>query len=73
MVRVEDVDHHHDRAVRGGARILAPPSDYPYGERQCTIEDLAGHRWTFSRSMMDVDPTAWGGVLVDQPEGSSER
>jgi uncharacterized glyoxalase superfamily protein PhnB len=62
MVRVEDVDAHHERAMQHGARILRPPADYPYGERQYSAEDLAGHRWTFSQSIADVDPTDWGGT-----------
>jgi uncharacterized glyoxalase superfamily protein PhnB len=64
MVRVEDVDAHHDRARQHGARVLSPPADYPYGERQYSAEDLAGHRWHFSQSIDDVDPTAWGGTPV---------
>jgi uncharacterized glyoxalase superfamily protein PhnB len=34
LVRVEDADGHHDRALEAGARIVHPPTDYPYGERQ---------------------------------------
>jgi uncharacterized glyoxalase superfamily protein PhnB len=63
MVRVEDAAAHHRRAAAAGARILAPPADYPYGERQYTAEDPAGHRWTFSQSVADVDPADWGGEL----------
>jgi uncharacterized glyoxalase superfamily protein PhnB len=62
MVRVEDVDRHYERAKARGARILRPPTDYPYGERQYTAEDLAGHRWTFSQSIADVAPEEWGGT-----------
>jgi uncharacterized glyoxalase superfamily protein PhnB len=71
MVPVEDVDSHHERVAQAGARILRPPSTYPFGERQYTAEDLGGHRWTFSQSVADVDPKEWGGVLVerDQEEG----
>jgi uncharacterized glyoxalase superfamily protein PhnB len=64
LVRVEDADLHHEQALRHGARIVSPPTDYPYGERQYTAEDLGGHRWTFSQSIADVDPASWGGVLV---------
>jgi hypothetical protein len=32
-----------------------------FGERQYTVTDLAGHCWTFSQSVADVDPAAWGG------------
>jgi uncharacterized glyoxalase superfamily protein PhnB len=62
LVRVPDVDAHHARAVRHGAHILRPPADHPYGERQYTAEDLAGHRWTFSQTLADVPPEDWGGV-----------
>lgn len=63
MMRVENVDRHYERAVTHGVQILLEPSDYPYGERQYTATDLAGHCWTFSESFADVDPASWGGVL----------
>jgi len=59
-VRVENVDRHFEQAKRAGARILNPPEDYPFGERQYTAEDFAGHRWTFSQSIADITPEAWG-------------
>lgn len=62
MVRVSDATNHHERAKQHGARILRPPADYPYGERQYTAEDFAGHRWTFSQSIADVAPESWGGT-----------
>ncbi len=64
MVRVEDIDAHHARSLEHSPRVLAPPTEYPYGERQYTVEDLAGRRWTFSQSIADVDPADWGGTLV---------
>ena len=68
MVRVEDVDAHYERASQRGARIIQPPADYSYGERQYTAEDLAGHRSTFSQSIADVDPSEWGGTLIRHTE-----
>ena len=62
MVRVDDADSHHEHARQHGARIVRPPTDYPYGERQYTAVDLGGHYWTFSQSIADVDPTDWGGT-----------
>ena len=62
LVRLEDLDTHHEHARQSGARILRPPTDYPYGERQYTVEDFAGNRWTFSQSIADIDPTDWGGT-----------
>ena len=62
IVRIDDVDAHHERARRRGAAILREPADYPYGERQYTVEDPGGHRWTFSETIADVAPEEWGGV-----------
>ena len=69
-VRVEDADAHHARAAAHGARILNPPTDYPYAERQYTAEDIGGHCWTFSQSIADVDPASWGGTAV-APDASA--
>jgi uncharacterized glyoxalase superfamily protein PhnB len=64
MLRVDDLDRVFDQAVQRGAKILRPPRDYPYGERQCTIEDPGGHVWTLSQSIDDIDPRDWGGELL---------
>ncbi len=62
MVRVEDANNHYERAALHGAQILQVPVDHPYGERQYTATDLAGHRWTFSQTIGDVAPEDWGGA-----------
>ena len=62
VVRVPDAAAHCERARERGARIVAEPRDFPYGERQYTAEDLGGHRWTFSQSIADVVPEEWGGT-----------
>ena len=64
MVRVDDVDAHHRRAVERGAVVSGTPTDYPYGERQYSAVDPAGHRWTFSQTIADVAPEDWGGTSV---------
>jgi uncharacterized glyoxalase superfamily protein PhnB len=64
MVRVDDVDRHYAHVMQHGAQVVSPPADFPYGERQYTVEDLGGHRWTFSQSFADVDPQEWGGLLL---------
>jgi uncharacterized glyoxalase superfamily protein PhnB len=63
MVRVDDVHAHRERARAHGARIVEEPTDHMYGERQYTAEDHAGHQWTFSQTLADVDPADWGGIL----------
>ena len=64
MVRIADADSHCERARANGARIVMPPTNFEYGERQYTAEDLAGHQWTFSETLHDVAPEDWGGVSV---------
>jgi uncharacterized glyoxalase superfamily protein PhnB len=59
-VRVEDVEALFERAQSAGARVLEPPTDREYGERECTIEDLGGHHWQFSQTRRDVAPEAYG-------------
>ena len=59
-VRVDDVDAQFERARAAGAKVLEPPVDREYGERECTVEDLAGHRWQFSETLRDVAPEEYG-------------
>jgi uncharacterized glyoxalase superfamily protein PhnB len=63
MVRVDAVDAHCTRAKAFGASVVSEPTSFPYGERQYTVDDLAGHRWTFSETVADVDPSDWGGEV----------
>lgn len=65
LVHVDDIDSHYAHAKESGARIISPPTDYPFGERQYTAEDIGGHRWTFSQSIADVDPKDWGGIPAE--------
>jgi uncharacterized glyoxalase superfamily protein PhnB len=64
MVRVSSADQHCEQARANGARIVTPPTNFGYGERQYTAEDLAGHQWTFSETLDDVAPEEWGGIAV---------
>ena len=63
LVRVEDVNFHYAQALRHGVQVLRPLTDYPFGERQYSVVDFANHRWTFSQSVVDIDPADWGGTL----------
>lgn len=56
MVRVEDARAHCQHARASGARILMEPTDFEFGERQYQAEDLAGHLWTFTETVADIDP-----------------
>ena len=59
-VRVEDANAQYERVVARGGRVLAPPTDREYGERDFLVEDLAGHRWEFCESIRDVAPEEFG-------------
>jgi uncharacterized glyoxalase superfamily protein PhnB len=65
-VRVDDVDAQLERARSHGAHVLQEPTEFEYGERECTVEDLAGHRWQFTQTLRDVEPEEWGGETVDR-------
>jgi uncharacterized glyoxalase superfamily protein PhnB len=69
-IRVDSVEAEYERARAYGARILEPPTEQVYGERECTIEDLAGHRWQFTETMRDVEPEEYGcETVAPWPEG----
>jgi uncharacterized glyoxalase superfamily protein PhnB len=64
MVRIDDVHAHCRHARAHGARVIMEPTDFEYGERQYTVEDPAGHQWTFSETLADIAPEEWGGATV---------
>lgn len=41
MVRIDDADAMHARALRAGAEVFGAPTDFPYGERQFSVRDQA--------------------------------
>lgn len=65
MVPVPDVDAHCAKARAAGAQVVGEPTTYPFGERQYSVLDVGGHRWTFSQSVADSDPATWGGELIN--------
>ena len=44
-VYVSDTDATYQRALDAGARCLEEPSDMPYGDRRCIVEDKWGNTW----------------------------
>ena len=65
IVRVPDVNAAYERALALGASGLTPPADQPFGERQASVRDPAGHVWTLTETIADVHPASWGGQLVE--------
>lgn len=64
MVRVANVDSHFAHVQDSGAVVVSTPASFPFGERQYTVRDIAGHVWTFSETVENVEPRKWGGELL---------
>ena len=64
MLRVEDARAVWERAGEHGAEVVDPPTDHPYGERQCSFRDPGGHLWTLTQTLRDVAPEEWGGTTA---------
>lgn len=47
--RIDNVDALFERATKAGATVLEKPTDQPFGERRCGLEDPEGHRWYFGQ------------------------
>jgi PhnB protein len=54
MIYVEDVDAFAARAAAAGAKVLSPPADQFYGDRNCKLSDPSGHVWMFGSHKEDV-------------------
>ena len=64
MLKVADVASVVEAAVALKARLVEPPHDWEYGERQATIDDPFGHQWVLNQTLIDVAPEQWGGNTV---------
>ena len=51
-VRVADVDAAFACARDYGAVVLEAPIDREYGERDCTLEDVAGYHWQLAEAVV---------------------
>ena len=64
MLKVADVEAVLERAIGQGARLVDPPHDWEYGERQAAVTDPFGHQWVLNQTLSDVAPEQWGGQSV---------
>ena len=44
-VYVSDVDEVFTRSVSAGVKVIEAPTNMPYGDRRCTVEDAWGNVW----------------------------
>ncbi len=65
LLRVSNVDALCAQAQKSGAIVVHPPQRQVYGEYQATLKDFAGHIWTLTSTVDDVDPAVWGGEAVE--------
>jgi PhnB protein len=56
MIYVDDADSMFNKAVSMGAVVKKPMVDQFYGDRNGTLQDPWGHKWTISTHMEDVTP-----------------
>ena len=56
LLYVDDVDKVVERAVARGAKIKKPIETQVYGDRNATLEDPYGHKWTVAVHVEDVSP-----------------
>ena len=54
MVYVAAVDAFAAHAIAAGAKVLMPPKDQFYGDRNCELCDPFGHVWMFGSHIEDV-------------------
>jgi uncharacterized glyoxalase superfamily protein PhnB len=64
MLKVEDAAAVVARATEQGATVVGELHDWEYGERQTTIDDVFGHQWVLTQTLIDTAPEAWGGKTV---------
>jgi PhnB protein len=54
-VYVSDTDATFRRALDAGAHMLEAPSDMPYGDRRCMVDDQWGNTWQIATYRGDRD------------------
>jgi uncharacterized glyoxalase superfamily protein PhnB len=64
MLKVEDVAAMVARATAQGATLVDSLRDWEYGERQAAINDVFGHQWVLTQTLVDTQPEQWGGKTI---------
>jgi uncharacterized glyoxalase superfamily protein PhnB len=64
MLKVEDASATIASALESGATLVSELRDWEYGERQATIDDVFGHQWVLTQTLVDTAPEDWGGKAI---------
>ena len=55
-IYVEDVDAAFERAIKAGAKTVAPPTNQFYGDRSCGVIEPSGNTIWIATHVEDVSP-----------------
>jgi len=74
-IAASDVDELYNELQARGARLRHPPTNYPWGSRECQVSDLDGHVLRFGSESKPDEPFGdWldgeGRRWIPQPDGS---
>ena len=69
FVYAENVDKVIARAVELGAKLLRPPENQFYGDRDASIVDPFGHTWTIATHVEDVEPEEMMRRMAEMQQG----
>jgi uncharacterized glyoxalase superfamily protein PhnB len=64
MLKVEDAEEVLARAIAAGATVTDELRDWEYGERQAALDDVFGHQWVLTQTVVDTAPETWGGKTI---------
>ena len=64
MLKVEDAAAVVERAEAAGAIVTDELHDWEYGERQATVDDVFGHEWVLTQTLVDIAPETWNGTTI---------
>lgn len=67
MLKVDDAAAVVARATQQGGKVvrgIGELRDLESGERHAMIDDVFGHRWVLTQTLVDTAPEQWGGKTV---------
>lgn len=64
MLKVEDAAAVVARVVEHGGTLTDKLNDWEYGERQAMVDDIFGHQWVLTQTLVDTAPEQWGGKSI---------
>jgi PhnB protein len=66
-VYVHDVDATYQRALEAGGSSIEAPTEMPYGDRRCVVEDAWGNLWQIATRARAASSTRRGQPATKSP------